>query len=96
MSKVGARPTIANVTMTSAATEYSYALPAGTTRFTIKLRALNALLQLAFASGTSGTTYITIPYGDQLPITDVKGAGITLYFQSPTASQTAEISSWKS
>ena len=90
-----AKPTITNTTMTDADTEYSYALPDGTRRFSIKLRSLNALLKLAFASGASGTTYITIQYGESLPILSVKGNGLTLYFQSPTASQIAEITIWK-
>ena len=35
--KIIARPTIANVDITDANTEYSYELPAGTTRFLIKV-----------------------------------------------------------
>lgn len=93
--KIVGRPTIANVAMTSANTEYSYAIPAGTSRYEIKLRALNALLKLAFISGESGTTYITIPYGASYVENDVKGGPITLYLQSPTASMTAEIKTWK-
>lgn len=93
MSSV-AKPTLANTTMTSADTEYSYTFPAGTQKFRIKLRALNALLKVAFASGQSGTTYITIPYGDDL-VMEAKVGGATIYFQSPTASQVAEIETWK-
>lgn len=89
------RPTIANVTMTSAATEYSYAIPAGTKRFEIKLRSGSALLQLAFTSGASGSTYITIPYGASYAEVDAKAGGLTLYFQSPDAAQVAEIKTWK-
>lgn len=88
------RPTIANETMTSANTEYSYDIPAGTKRFEIKLRTLNALLKLAFISGESGTNYITIPYGSSYMENDVKAGPLTLYFQSPSSSQTAEIKSW--
>jgi len=89
------RPIIANETMTSSNTEYSYDIPAGTKRFEIKLRALNALLKLAFVSGESGTNYITIPYGGSYVENDVKAGPITLYFQSPKASQVAEIKTWK-
>lgn len=89
------RPVINNTTMTSADTEYSYDIPAGTKRFEIKLRALNALLKLAFTSGESGTTYITIPYGASYLEEDVKAGPITLYFQSSSASQVAEIKSWR-
>lgn len=89
-----AKPTTANVSMTSAATEYSYTFPAGTKKFTIKLRALNALLQIAFTEGASGTTYFTVGYGDKLTM-EAKVGGATIYFQSPTASQTAEVQTWK-
>ena len=91
---VAVRPTIANTTMTSADTEYNYTLPAGTIRFEIKLRAQNALLKLSFVSGESGTTYITIPYGASYSEIDAKAGSRVLYFQSPTASQIAEIKSW--
>lgn len=89
-----AKPTTANVSMTNAATEYSYAFPEGTKKFKIKLRALNALLQVAFTSGASGTTYLTVPYGDFLEV-NAKVGGATIYFQSPSASQMAEIQIWK-
>lgn len=89
-----AKGTVANTTMTSADTEYSYTFPEGTKKFRIKLRALNALLKTAFVSGQSGTTYITIPYGDEL-VMEAKVGGSTIYFQSPTASQVAEIETWK-
>lgn len=80
--------------MTDAATEYSVTLPAGTVKFEIKLRSSNALLQISFVSGESGTTYITIPYGASYAENDVKAGGKIIYFQSPTASQTAEVKTW--
>ena len=80
--------------MTSADTEYSTTLPASTTRFEIKLRASNALLKFSFVSGASGTTYITIPYGGTYAELDTKAGGRVIYFQSPTAAQTAEVKSW--
>ena len=89
------RPTIANEVMTSANTEYSYNIPAGTKRFEIKLRALNALLKLAFVSGESGTNYITISYGASYAENDVKAGPIILYFQSPSSLQIAEIKTWR-
>lgn len=89
-----AKPTIENTAMTSANTEYSYTFPAGTKKFRIKLRALNALLKVAFVEGESGSNYITIPYGDHMTV-EAKVGGATIYFQSPTASQVAEIQTWK-
>lgn len=89
------RPTIANTSMATGGTEYNYDIPAGTKRFSIKLRKLNALLQLAFVLNESGSTYITIPYGETYTENDVKAGPITLYFQSPTNTQVAEIKTWK-
>lgn len=90
-----ARSTIANVAMATADTEYSYEIPAGTKRIKFKLRALNALLKYCFTSGGSGTTYITVGYGDYVEVNDAKIGGQTIYFQSPTASQTVEVTTWK-
>ena len=87
--------TIANVTMTTGDTEYNYALPAGTQKVLIKLRGTGAVCKLAYVSGQSGTTYLTIPAGSSKTIEGIKGTAMTLYFQSPTASQVAEIESWK-
>lgn len=88
------KPTVANVSVTSANTEYSYQFPAGTKAFRIKLENLNALLKVSFKEGESGSTYITIPYGDFLAM-KAKVGGSTIYFQSPSASQTAQIMTWK-
>ena len=95
MGQIVGRPTIANVAMTTGGEEYSYDIPAGTKRFEIKLRALNALMQLGFVEGESATNYITINYGDRYIEEDVKAGPITLYFQSSSASQVAEIKTWK-
>ena len=89
-----AKPTINNTTMTSANTEYSYKFPTGTKKFRIKLRALNALLKVSFTSGASGTTFVTVPYGEAMEVV-AKVGGATIYFQSAKASQTAEITIWK-
>jgi hypothetical protein len=53
---------IANLTMTSADTEYSYTLPNNTVYFAVKARTNNAW-KIAFSSGTSGTVYETVPAG---------------------------------
>jgi hypothetical protein len=89
-----ANPTIANVVMATAATEYSYALPADTRKFYIKLRDPMADLQLAYTATNSATTYITVHRGNWFGNEDMSLGAITLYFQSPSASQTVEIESW--
>lgn len=88
-----AKPTIYNKSMTTANTEYSQAIPAGTKRLEVKLRALNQLLRVSFASGMS--TYFTVGYGDVFKI-DAKMGGMTVYLKCVAgSSQTAEISCWK-
>lgn len=90
---IGARAKITNKSMSSSSTEVSFEIPTAATRFEIKLRSRNALLQIAFVSGESGSNYITIPYGASYAENNIKG-GLTIYFQSPTGSQTAEIKHW--
>ncbi len=94
MSQIVSRSTIANTAMATANTEYSYAIPANAKRIEFKLRSLNALLKYSFTEGASGTTYITIPYGESEIIEDAKLGGKTLYVQSDKASQVLETKIW--
>jgi len=94
MGKIIARPTIANVEMTDADTEYSYTLPVGTTRFEIKLRKMGIPLKICFVSEGSGTTYKNLPAGRSYREDDIKRGPNILYFQAATADQVAEIISW--
>jgi len=88
-------PTIANVDMTNANTEYSYFLPAGTKQFVLKMRTANKL-QLAYISSGSNINYITVPMGVYWGRSNLTLAtGLTLYFQSPAANQVLEIESWQ-
>ena len=86
-------PLVENVSLPTANTEVSHALPTGTKRFLIKLRD-KGILKVAYASGTSGTVYLTIPSGAFYSENRIGVATTTIYMQSPSASQTAEISSW--
>lgn len=88
------RVTVANTTMTSANTEYSYSLPDFTKKFQVKLRGVGAPFKVAFVSGKSGTTYVNVPNGGSHKEDEVKGKDNVLYFQSPSANQVAEIISW--
>ena len=94
MEKIIARPTIANVDITLANTEYSYTLPVGTTRFEIKLRNIGIPLKICFVSGGSGTTYKNLPAGQSYREDNIKRGPNILYFQAATANQVAEIISW--
>jgi len=85
------QPQALNLTLTSANTEYSQALPVGTRKFLLKARGVGSSLKFAFATGTSGTTYVSIPAGSGGLWVDCGGAyGVTVYVQSPTAGEIAE------
>jgi len=90
-----AKPTTANVAMTSANTEYSYELPEGTTEFWMRLRDPGYPAKVAMVEGDSGTTYFTISQGETHKETDIKSSKVTLYFQSTQASMDMEIISFK-
>lgn len=78
------KPTVANVTLTSAATEYSYAIPANTKKILAKARGSNAL-RFAFVSGETTTNYVSIAAGGQFSLDSVYLRGQTLYVQCPGA-----------
>lgn len=97
LSTVGSctTPVITNKAITLANTEYSHAIPAGAKKFSIKLRNTSIDLKIAFASGTSGTTYYTLKAGMEYTEENINADdGLTLYFQSATAAQVAEIKTW--
>lgn len=89
----GQKLTIANLTLTSADTEYSYTFPSGTLYFTVKART-SAVFKIAFSENASGTTYETVPAGSQwipdrpLLLRDNR----IVYVQSSTAGLVLEIS----
>lgn len=91
-----ANPTIYNKTLTNANTEYSQVLVAGMRYFEVSCRSFNDI-KMAFVSGDSGTTYVTIPAGSvryfRGPFFTVN-TGTVVYLQSPSAGVVAEILVW--
>lgn len=91
-----ANPTIYNLTLTTAGTEYSQVLSPGMHYFEVSSRNMNDM-KLSFVSGQSGTNYITIPAGS---VRYFRGrfftvpSGLTIYLQSPSNSVVAEILVW--
>lgn len=91
-----ANPKIINKTLTTNSTEYSQALPAGMHYFEVSCRSMNDM-KLAFISGQSGTTYVTIPAGT---VRYFRGrfftiaTGLIIYLQSPSDNVIAEILVW--
>lgn len=85
--------TVANVTLTSANTEYSYSITNGTGSITIKSRTA-ADFKMASGSGLSGSTYFTVPSGSAYYETYISSYKNTFYFQSANAGQIVEIVYW--
>jgi len=88
------RPTVTNVTMTAANTEYSHTVQANTKKLLIKERSGGSSVKLCYTSGASGTTYITIPAGSSKYLEATWLRGIVLYFQCPDAGNVLEIEEW--
>lgn len=86
-------PTIQNVTITTADTEQSIALPSSTERFRLCVRG-SSKLQLAYTSGQSGTNYITIWPGAFYEESNLDISSLTLYVQASQTGEVVEIISW--
>lgn len=87
-------PTLTNVSMILANTEYSHVIPITTKKLQFRVRGIGKI-QYAFSSGGSGTTYYTLSKGNVGIITDLNlSSTITLYFRSDTAGEILEILAW--
>lgn len=87
-------PAITNISIPAAATEQSHVFPASTIKARVRVRG-KGKLQYSYSVGTTGTTYMTLPKGAVLPLDDLDLSGtLTFYFQSDTAGETLEITSW--
>lgn len=83
---------IDNVAIPAAAVEQSYTFPTNTVGFTLKLRGYASDLLLSYATGTSGTIYLTIPRGCFHAVHGLSlTASMDIYFQTSAASQILEI-----
>lgn len=95
-----ATPTIQNITVPTADTEQSVAIPAGSKGFRAKLRSQNnnppGRLQIAFQAGQSNIAYLTVSPGAwYIPPAELDtNAGLTMYFRSSKDQQVLEIESW--
>jgi hypothetical protein len=90
--EAGFTPTIHNVSVPLANTEVSQALGPSAVKFTIKVRG-NATMRVAFNSGDTATTYLTVPAGAVYSEDLISFSG-SIYFQTNKASQIVEIVEW--
>lgn len=90
-------PTIYNVTMTNADTEYSQALPANTRLVEFRCQDITSDVRFAFITGKVATP--TAPYrnlfaGETKTLEDMNITSKTLYFASSIAGAKMEIECW--
>jgi hypothetical protein len=89
------QPTIYNLTLTLAATEYSYAIPAGTRKILFKERSGGSIIQYCFVSGESNTNYLTLPPSTSKYLEAADIGGKTLYVRCQAdAGKVLEIETW--
>jgi len=86
--------TYANVTMTAANTEYSYALPANTKYYILQNRG-NGKVQIAANTGETNTDFFTVWPGQQKDSALLNSTSFTLYFECSKAGDVLEIESWQ-
>lgn len=86
-------PTIYNLSMPTANTEYSQALTASTKKIMVRMRVKGSARFAFVASGTT-TAYITLEPGAVYFEENLDLTGATIYIQSNQAGQTAEILEW--
>lgn len=92
-SSLSTLPTIYNISMPLAATEYSQSISPGTKKILIRMRN-KARAKVAFVSGDTATLYFTIEPGAVYFDENLDLVGVTIYLQSNVASQVAEILEW--
>ena len=90
---------VKNLALTSANTEYSYALPKNTVGFFIKLRGQAVIFYMSWDTGTlpssgDGSSYITIPQSGYRMEGNFVFDNKTLYFESASSSQVVEIEAY--
>lgn len=86
-------PTIYNLAMPNANTEYSQALNQSVKKLMIRMRT-KAKAQLAFISGDTSVLYFTLEPGAVYFEENFDLSGVTIYLQSNVSSQVAEILEW--
>jgi hypothetical protein len=87
-------PNIYNLSMAVSGTEYSQVLSPSTKKIQIKTRDRSARLRIAFVSGDTNVTWITIEPGSVYFEENLDLSGVTIYLQANKNTQIAEILEW--
>lgn len=90
---VATNPTIYNLSMPTAGTEYSQALGSSTKKLLVRMRD-KGRTRFAFSSGDTNVEWITLEPGAVYFEENLDLNGVTIYLQSNIAGQTAEILEW--
>lgn len=90
---VATNPTIYNVSMPLANTEYSQSLSNNTKRLLIRCRTRSDI-RFAFQPGHTATTYVTLKGGAVYSEENLDLDGATIYLRSTEAAQIVEILQW--
>ncbi len=86
-------PTIYNLSMPLANTEYSLTFSNNTKKFLLRMRT-PAVCKVAFASGETVTKYITVNPMNSYSEDGLDLVSITIYLSSSVSGQVAEILEW--
>lgn len=86
-------PVISNIVLLTAGTEYEVDITPGCREFTLQARG-DSKLQLAYVSGDSGTTYLSVWPGNSYQETTLNTVSITLYIQATKDNEILEIIAW--
>lgn len=87
-------PSVQNVSMALAGTEYTVTIPISTKQFELRSR-LSGTLQIAYVSGQSGITFRTVPPGcAYIESGLLLNSNLVIYIQSTKPNDTLEAVSW--
>lgn len=87
-------PTIYNVTLALAATEYSRPLSSATKQLTVRNRTGTSNVRMAFSPGGTSTDWVTLKAGAVYSQSELDLTGVTLYLRSDDPAQIIEVLQW--
>jgi len=88
-------PTIANIPIPLANTEYLYVIPTGTKQLSLKDRDGDAKTRIAYVAGDTAVKYATVNMGNSHDVYDIATpVGLTIYLRSNKSNRILEITSW--